>query len=953
MSATMGLGGGTPAPRFNLPVGQWIELDGKLLRFARRGRDRDRRLIFEGLDDVPADMTDAELLELQFGKERRLRLLSEADASDRLEQVGKPRMCIERSDEAANDETCRRHDYVRAWELAGCPSRVDNAVMREVVETAYEMRKAQGATPVEAKAPSVRGVLRWISDWVNSGGEIEALVPQWSNKGNTTDRLSPQARDMLTIAVEDNHLVDTRPTAVATHANVVVAFAEFNEFLPPDQQLIAPSLKAVRRVISRIDKYTLDCSRLGKREADLKWRPTGSSPQATSHNEVWEADHTRVNAIVVDEATGLPIGRPWVTCFIDRHTREIPGFHIGFDAAGTYPLMEALKVAISPKTELLASVGETGQWPCMGTPRVLMCDQGKEFKSKSFVLACLMLGIHVRYAPVLKAWYKGKIERFFRTLAAGVFHRVPGTTFANWFLRNKEAIPEQVAVVTLEELRRYVLHFIVNVYRRNNHRGLAMSPAAAWAESVRRNGMRPLPDPEKLTTALSIVGYRVPQHYGLEFEGLIYNSSDVAAYRIRPGAPRSVRVAVDSHDITVLRFLDPADNQWVAVPIKESMRARVTGVSRQKHKLARALQLANPERLSGDEGLAKAYTMIDRAMRDRRQAGRAGQQGPGCGLLGQADAAQAARRTGGVRHPGQRQGGDRRPVRRVCGPASRTHQRPESRSLGAAACRETDVAVPGAEAAVQPRRKRKPSGPKSEPSASGTPEVDDDIEAFAREMGMSIRNTFGRGRIMARQLRADSLSNLFIATTRAKFAFERFDQLMERSKEANYCQAMFVLGASGCGKTHILKEWVRLRRMAEPGFKALISEVPSNLTHINQMLEQLLDDLGDPDPSYGSPGERKRRIRQLATGHDVIFIDEVQRLVDANTGKVKKDVAAWFANFLNYEVCSLVLCGEKYADRILEGEDDNEYLDRRLLGPIPSNPTTGTTAPTGGNSVPS
>ena len=129
------------------------------------------------------------------------------------------------------------------------------------------------------------------------------------------------------------------------------------------------------------------------------------------------------------EATGLPIGRPWVTCFIDRHTREIPGFHIGFDAAGTYPLMEALKVAIAPKAELLAEAGETGQWPCMGTPRVLMCDQGREFKSKSFVLACLMLGIHVRYAPVLRAWCKGKVERFFRTLATDVFHRVPSRIY--------------------------------------------------------------------------------------------------------------------------------------------------------------------------------------------------------------------------------------------------------------------------------------------------------------------------------------------------------------------------------------------------------------------------------------------------------------------------------------------------------------------------------------------
>lgn len=191
---------------------------------------------------------------------------------------------------------------------------------------------------------------------------------------------------------------------------------------------------------------------------------------------------------------------------------------------------------------------------------------------------------------------------------------------------------------------------------------------------------------------------------------------------------------------------------------------------------------------------------------------------------------------------------------------------------------------------------------------------------------------------MGSRLRADSLSNLFIATSRSKFAFERFDELMERGKESNYCRALIVLGASGCGKTHILKEWVRLRRTAEPGFKALISEVPSNLTHINQMLEQLLDDLGDPDPSQGSPGERKRRIRVLAEAYDVIFVDEVQRLVDANTGKVKKDVAAWFANFLNYNICSLILSGEQYAELILEGRDENEYLERRLLGGVPIEP---------------
>lgn len=143
-----------------------------------------------------------------------------------------------------------------------------------------------------------------------------------------------------------------------------------------------------------------------------------------------------------------------------------------------------------------------------------------------------------------------------------------------------------------------------------------MSPLDAYLESVRQHGMRALPDPERIVTALSRVDYRVPQRYGLEYEGLVYNSMDVLAYRIRRDVPKAVRIAVDPHDLTQISFLDPETNRFVPVPIQASMLKKVKGVTLQKHKLARALQLANPERLSGEAGLMKAYTIIDNCMRD-------------------------------------------------------------------------------------------------------------------------------------------------------------------------------------------------------------------------------------------------------------------------------------------------------------------------------------------------
>lgn len=625
--------------QFNLPVGKWIELDSKLFRFDHRGRDRDRRMVFQGLDDVPRDMTDQELLDLQYGTERRLRVLTDAEASDRLTGVGRPRVTLAANEPGVADASRRRLEYVLAWEEAGCPPRTEAAITRFVNET-FQDRRDREEQPIEAKAPSPRQVLRWIADWTRSGREVDSLVPQEGLKGNTSDRLHRKAREILERVVEDRYLVDTRPTAVIVHAHVTRAFEEYNLALPVPDRLATPSKRAVYRTIQRIDSCTLECTRRGRRNADHKYRPVMSAPQTDRHNEVWEIDHTLVDAIVVDDETGLPIGRPWVSAAIDRHTRMITGFHIGFDAPGTYSTMECMRVAVMPKSRLLEEHGlPADAWPCMGNPETLVPDQGKEFKARSFVDGCLMLGTNLQYAPVLKAWYKGKIERFFRTLNTDVFQRVDGTTFSNIFEINHETVPEKVACVTLGELRRMTLEWLVDVYHRRNHRGLRNSPLHAWTESVSQSGMRPMPDPDLVSMALSHVALRVPQRYGIEFEGLVYNSPAVAAYRARPGKVAAVRLAVDPLDLTRIRFVDPADNHYVEVPIQASMRKHVTGITLQKHKLARALQNANSAALGGSDGLAEAYTRIDDAMRERGAATGLGNKRSAAGYWGRLTAA--------------------------------------------------------------------------------------------------------------------------------------------------------------------------------------------------------------------------------------------------------------------------------------------------------------------------
>lgn len=112
----------------------------------------------------------------------------------------------------------------------------------------------------------------------------------------------------------------------------------------------------------------------------------------------------------------------------------------------------------------------------------------------------------------------------------------------------------------------------------------------------------------------SLTVWRKPQRYGLEFEGLLYNSPDVAGFRVRPGRPDAIRVRVDPRDLSRVWFTDPESGALTEVPIVPAMRALVEGISLEKHKLARALQRQNPERLAGEAGLKRAYRILDAAM---------------------------------------------------------------------------------------------------------------------------------------------------------------------------------------------------------------------------------------------------------------------------------------------------------------------------------------------------
>lgn len=589
-------------PQFQLEDKCIAVINGMPRRFLGRTRDKHRRLLFDADDGTRLDLSDVEMLEMQ--QRGDLRLLTAIEALAYSNENKRIRVTldvfnqqdeVERAKyEAYCAETMRKSAYCQGWEDAGRPSRTPPKVAPVLARVA----EAIG----DKHPPSPRHALRWVSEWIEGGCVPDAVVPQILNRGNRTDRLELQ-RELLTKIVEEEYLVDTRPSGVAVHRAVKAAFAEHNKPLPEGQKLRCPSLNAVYAEIRRIDAYTLDYCREGPREANRRHRPVASGPVADRHNDVWEIDHTKVNAIAVDEVSRKPIGRPWVTVILDRATRMCVGFFVTFAPPGTWSVMECLAMALLPKEDALARVkGLSAPWPCFGGPKVIVPDRGKEFRSLTFVEAVARLGARVEYAPALKAWYKGRIERFIQTLSRHVFERVEGTTFANWFLRNKESIPEKVARTTLTELNEHVTRYIVNVYHRRSHRSLGSSPLRAYEESVARHGMRPPLGPDQVAVLTSPPSWRKVQRTGIRYELVDYADQDgiLADLSVQP-LLRFVQFRPDRRDVSIGHFLDPRDGIWKVARAQGRWRERLRGMALEMHLRLRAIQRENPEAFGEDE----------------------------------------------------------------------------------------------------------------------------------------------------------------------------------------------------------------------------------------------------------------------------------------------------------------------------------------------------------------
>ena len=531
------------------------------------------------LTDQRIAISEQELADALFDREAEL--LGHDRNQDALkERLSKTKVsditCL-KDDDPRKKELYRRIAYVEAVKAARLDKRT-----KETLRPIIDKVAARISDP---NTPSVSTLCRWLKIVDAAGGDWRALVPATKARGNRMrkflgrravvrdfkDNGKAQERALkvaalLDEAIDEVFLNDQRFSVQAVHDALIVKITDANRFRDADDKLPLIDRSSVYDAVNKLDDYDVVHARYGKKIADEKYHAIGQGPRPTRPHERVEGDHTTTNVLGVDPYTWLPLGRLYLTWLICCYTKMILGFYMSFNPPSYLTIMEALKHAIRPKTYVKGKYPNIrNEWNPYGLPEVLVVDNAREFHGRNLEDACHQLGIVLQYSQRGKPWFRPSVERSYRTVATGLHHQLPGTTFSNIFERG-DYEPGKTAILTPDALDEVTHKWIADVYQVSPHRGIRDVPALRWQKGIAQWPPALPAKAELLDVTLGYTEERVVTHRGIELDHLFYNDDELALVRRTMDSRKKIIIKRNPSDLSLIHAYDDKHDRYIPVP---------------------------------------------------------------------------------------------------------------------------------------------------------------------------------------------------------------------------------------------------------------------------------------------------------------------------------------------------------------------------------------------------
>jgi putative transposase len=191
----------------------------------------------------------------------------------------------------------------------------------------------------------------------------------------------------------------------------LAAYARLHGNAAAVQQELHPTrpelLRTMQRAFSKLTPAEQAMVRRGVAARRAEELNVLQSISSTRRNELWVADHSQLNCLVLPTRSTKP-RRPWSTMFIDSFSRCITGWALSLQPTHA-TVLATFRRAVLPNHD-------PAQAALRGRPEMLQTDNGLEFTADDVTTAVNLLGGSARAVRRYSPHLNGIIERVHRTM---------------------------------------------------------------------------------------------------------------------------------------------------------------------------------------------------------------------------------------------------------------------------------------------------------------------------------------------------------------------------------------------------------------------------------------------------------------------------------------------------------------------------------------------------------
>lgn len=426
-------------------------------------------------------------------------------------------------------ECAKRREYVKAClnlprSEAALEGRINEVWARLSEDDADEVK------------PSWRNVIRWIDRWTQVEHPTEADLCPDPNTGKKGSRLEGRIG-----AAIQHGAVEALKSPKGTGDEALQHAKIYLEEHHPDLAGVdlRPLLRTAQRRMADMNRYEADGLTFGEKSADRLHRRSYSTKRPDLPLEWVDCDHTPSDVLLCDVDRKVIFGSADIITFRCRCTGLPLGFSIGFELPSYASFLAGLSHAIYPK-DLSEYPNIRNPWFGYGRFKRLGVDNALHLIGNDIRNAGAGMGFEkVEFRPG-EPWLKGALEKLQGDLNRAVSHKLPAAKFSNIEERKKFKELEGRPLVTVQELRGYLTHYICDEYNVKPHEGLGFLdtlrdiPKRLWDERIDQIGLVDLPSEDEFVALAGKTDRRTINARGIRWNKIRYQSPELAILQTHP-----------------------------------------------------------------------------------------------------------------------------------------------------------------------------------------------------------------------------------------------------------------------------------------------------------------------------------------------------------------------------------------------------------------------------------